>query len=118
MNKFFILFFISFIFFINSSMSEEELELKNPFEDVLPKDKDLIIDSPHSGEEEVFPPDIYVEGVLWGTDKPCAIINGKVYKKGDYILSREIQLLDIDKNIVFIWYKGKIFKFGVKKGGG
>ena len=48
-----------------------------------------------------------VTGIIWGTDLPLAIINGKVYKVGDEILGAKI--LGIDKKGVLLDYKGETY---------
>jgi hypothetical protein len=48
-----------------------------------------------------------VTGIIWGTDLPLAIINGKVYKVGDEILGAKI--LGIDKRGVLLDYKGETY---------
>jgi len=103
-----LLFFILSSFLFNVFSQEE---FKSPFDEVVPKES---VSKKESSEDVILPPNLSVEGILWGTDTPCAIIEGKVYKVGDS-LDSETKLINIEKNIVFIQHKGKVFKFYVSK---
>lgn len=50
-------------------------------------------------------PDLKVQGVLWGSKMPQAIINNKVVKIGDIIGTAQVS--NIDKEGVSIIYEGK-----------
>jgi hypothetical protein len=62
---------------------------------------------------EAKPLKLSIEGVLWGTDKPSAIINGQVYKIGDTLKDMDVKIYDIQKNKVLIVYEGRLQGFGV-----
>jgi hypothetical protein len=46
-----------------------------------------------------------VQGVIWGTELPQAIINNKVVKVGDTI--EEVRILDIQKGGITVFYKSR-----------
>lgn len=48
-----------------------------------------------------------ITGIIWDTDLPLAIINGKVYKVGDEILGAKI--LGIDRRGVLLDYEGETY---------
>ena len=50
---------------------------------------------------------LQVKGVIWGSDRPLAIINNKVYKVGDSILGAKI--VEINKRGILLDYKGKVY---------
>ena len=87
---------------------------RDPFENLLPKE--AVPDAPETQEAIVLPP-TEIQGVLWGTQTPRVIINEDVYKIGDSIPYPETEgvLFKIEKNIVYIMYRGKLFKRGVTK---
>ncbi|MDD5246320.1 MAG: hypothetical protein PHS09_02875 [Candidatus Omnitrophica bacterium] len=51
------------------------------------------------------PPPLTVQGVIWGTSLPQAIISGKVVKIGDTI--EKARIIDITKEGVTIFYEGQ-----------
>ncbi|MCF7874149.1 MAG: hypothetical protein K9L84_05100 [Candidatus Omnitrophica bacterium] len=91
-------------------------EHKNPFESGLPQEESREVEEAglfQDREEEIvnLPGEIVIEGVLWGSDKPQAIINGEVYSKGDSLKNnRSVSIFNIKNNIVFLSYQDKIFK--------
>jgi hypothetical protein len=56
----------------------------------------------------IRPPDLTLQGVIWNTYQPLAIINNQVVKIGDVIA--EATVVDIDKTGIIIKYKAKKFK--------
>lgn len=62
-------------------------------------------------EEEITLPPLVVSGVIWGGNIPQAIINGKILKEGDSI--EGVEILEIKKEGVIIFYKGKEFPISV-----
>ena len=52
-------------------------------------------------------PEFSVQGMVWNSDMPQAIINGQVYRVGDKI--EEAQIIDIDKEGVRLLQRGKIY---------
>ncbi len=91
---------------------------KDPFEPLIKEEtdekgrstKETIIEEPKE-----LPASMVVEGVLWGTDKPLAIINGEVYKVGDTIKGVGARIFKIEDNSVYIGYGEKIYKMKVEK---
>lgn len=55
--------------------------------------------------EEVILPMLNIQGLIWNTDTPQAIINGKVVKIGDTV--EEVKIIDIEKAGLTIVYQGK-----------
>lgn len=107
-QKYFLFLFIIIPFFVYSQ------EYRDPFVSLLPKEEPKKTKEKKEVKEEyISPPEITVEGVLWGTDKPEAIIDGKVYVVGDY-LDKETKIYKIEKNEVYILHKGKVFKMTTK----
>ncbi len=108
-----LLFFLPFLLYAQGE------DFRDPFENVLPLEEikqDRF--STDESKEEIKPPSILVEGVLWGTDMPQVIIDGEVYKVGDRLRDIiEVQIFEIEKNKVLIRYRGKIFQFTVQKKG-
>jgi type II secretory pathway component PulC len=66
-------------------------------------------------QEELLPPEIHIEGILWGTQKPLAIIDGEVYGVGDRLKGIDATVFKIEKNSVYILYNEKLFKMGTSK---
>ncbi len=91
---------------------------RDPFESILPKEEiDEDIDRPRRiVEEEIRLPELVaVQGVLWGTLNPQAVIGGKVYSVGDKIEGVDAVIVRIQENVVFISYAGRIFRETVRK---
>jgi type II secretory pathway component PulC len=63
----------------------------------------------------VGPPQISIEGVLWDSDTPGAIIDGDVYKVGDALKRLDAKVYKIEKNKVFIFYSGTLFEMNITK---
>ncbi|MFH0731409.1 MAG: hypothetical protein V2A72_00615 [Candidatus Omnitrophota bacterium] len=59
----------------------------------------------------VEPPKISISGLVWNSDRPQVIANGKVFSVGDQI--EGAKLLSVDKNGITVEYKG--IEFFVKK---
>lgn len=90
---------------------------KDPFESYLPKETETgRLFSPKKNEE-VGPPPITIEGVLWGSNKPMAIIDGEVYGVGDTLLTVEAKVFKIKDNTVFISYGERIYEMNIKTKG-
>ena len=56
-----------------------------------------------------------IEGVLWGSDTPQAIIEGEVYKVGDSLKGIDARIIRIDRNIVFITYGDRVYERTITK---
>lgn len=87
---------------------------RNPFESLLPKEEGK--GAAGLSEEIVEPLQIAVQGVLWGSQMPQAIIDGDVYRVGDKLKSLEdAAIFRITDNVVFIMHGDKIHKMTVTK---
>jgi hypothetical protein len=111
------IFFVVFgLFCLNAFALEED-----PFAPMLPKP---IAKAPvEAGQatvtplvpEVIIPPSFTVAGVLWGTDKPMAIIDNKVYGVGAMIGDSGAKIHAIEKNVVTIIYKMQTFDLTTSK---
>lgn len=92
-------------------------EMRNPFKDWFPK----IEIKPEANEtiqyfepEKIFDASIYnVEGIIWGSYKPKAIINNQIYNIGDKLGEAEIK--KIDKEGVTLFFENKEYVINTKK---
>ena len=67
--------FILILFLLIASVYSQE-GYKDPFEPVLPEEREETEEVDGVSEEtKALPPEVVVEGVLWGTGSPQAIIN-------------------------------------------
>ncbi|MFH1519311.1 MAG: hypothetical protein ABIE75_01905 [Candidatus Omnitrophota bacterium] len=110
--------FIMTFFFLKLTYSQDKY--KDPFEPLLPQSKkveEVKTEEIDQEAEKTLPP-IVLQGVLWGSDTPQAIIDGEVYKIGDKLQDLDAKLFKIDKNIVFISYGEKIHEIKIKTKGG
>lgn len=82
----------------------------DPFDSLLPSTS---TGTEKPKEKIVEPPAINIEGALWGSDMPQAIIDGEVYKVGDTLKSVDAKIYKIEKNKVFIFYEGRLFEMKV-----
>jgi hypothetical protein len=60
-----------------------------------------------AGEKALELKNFHLTGIVWGTNRSQAIINGKVVEVGDSIL--EAKVMKIDKKGVVLNYKGKLY---------
>jgi len=63
-------------------------------------------------EEEIIPPDLIIQGLIWNTDFPQAIVNNTIVTVGDII--DEAEILDINREGIMIKYKEKEFPIKVQ----
>jgi len=85
-------------------------DLRDPFSSYLRK-KNASEDGTQTLKEEIVtPPQLNVEGVIWGDILNQAIINNKVVRIGDTI--EECTITGIDKGGVTISFKKHTFKIG------
>lgn len=98
---------------ISVAHAQEKIK-DDPFESALPQRQEA---QPGAGEHTtaIAPPSISIEGVLWGTSIPQAIINGDVYKVGDTLKDLDAKIYKIEKNRIFIFYGGKLFEMNISK---
>jgi len=111
-----LLFVVFGIFCFNAFAFEED-----PFIPMLPKPiaqqpvATTQTAAPGSVPAVVTPPALTVAGVLWGTDNPMAIINGKVYGVGSMIGDSGAKVHRIEKNVVTIIYQMQKFDLTTEK---
>ncbi|MBD3246600.1 MAG: hypothetical protein GF333_06260 [Candidatus Omnitrophica bacterium] len=88
---------------------------RDPFKSLLPEEPGGPQGEPEP--ETIVLPSIPVQGILWGTDTPRALINDDVYAVGEtvYYNDAEATVFKIEENNVFFMYRGKLFKRGVTK---
>ena len=110
---------ICLFFLISGIVYSQDTEERDPFGDIFSK---LIVDEVIVEElndineiPEVPLPEFEIQGVLWGTDKPQTIIEGKVYNIGDKIEEFDLKILKIEDNNVFFLYGEKVYEQKVKK---
>lgn len=103
---------IGFSVFLNLLSGYSAAETKgDPFDSLLP-----VKEGPKNpdGKPKVSqPPAISIEGALWDSDMPQAIIDGDVYKVGDTLKSIDAKIYKIEKNRVFIFYEGMLYEMKV-----
>lgn len=63
--------------------------------------------APVDAKEEIANLTFSLEGLIWESDRPQAIINGKIVEPGADVQGAEV--LDIDKKGVKMRYKGQVF---------
>lgn len=106
------------IFLLQSNLYSQEDNYRDPFKPLAVKDKPQGPKGPEEPEVVVENPldTKTIEGIVWDTDMPQAIIDGDVYRVGDILKDTEAKILEIDKGVISVLYKGVIFdKFMEKK---
>jgi hypothetical protein len=86
---------------VNKELKYFGVNYRDPFLSFIPEEKK------ESRVEKVTPPDLKLQGIVWGADRPQAIINNTVLTKGDKILGA--QIIDIEKKGVVFVYKEEQF---------
>jgi type II secretory pathway component PulC len=81
-------------------------DARDPFNSYLPTEENKGGQQQET-EAYVQPPTLTVQGLIWGSNMPQAIINNKVVKIGDIIEGARI--VEIDKEGVEVSYKGRSF---------
>ena len=64
-------------------------------------------------KDEIVAMNLSLEGLVWNSDKPRAIINGQIVKVGQKVVEAEV--LDIKKDGVKMRYKGMDFYLRLRK---
>jgi len=83
---------------------------RDPFTPMFPAKEakeGSLTQGPFLKEEVIQPPTLIVQGLVWGTNLPQAIVENKVVRIGDHI--KEAEVVRIDKEGIMISYKGKTF---------
>ena len=50
-------------------------------------------------------PELTIEGIIWNSDMPQAIVNGKIVRIGDIV--KDVEIIDIERNGVVVGYNGE-----------
>ena len=92
----------------------------NPFQPKLPQVLEEFIEPDVTYDEEDYyvEPDfssIIVEGVIWGTDMPQAIINGDTYKIGDTLDEVESTIIEINRRGIVVKHLGRRYEIEVRR---
>lgn len=102
---------------IRSRLHYRGADLRDPFMDYLPKEKEIKIskvqeekEKKERKSEEILTTlsSFSVQGIAWGGKLPQAIIDGTVVKIGDII--KEAEVIDIDKEGVTLIYNDRRYK--------
>lgn len=88
-------------------------DYESPFKSCLPG-KEETDEQPLPEEEAWSAPSFTVQGVVWGGAFPQAIIDENVVKVGDKI--KEAEVLEINKDKIKLFYKGKAFFLNINDG--
>lgn len=97
---------INLVIFILTGYLYAETVTKDPFIPQLPAKKPpKQIEPP---PKEIPKPMLSIQGLVWQTSMPQAIVNNKVVKMGDS-LTDEIKILDVSRDGISIEYQGATF---------
>lgn len=92
----------------------QDKETRDPFEDIFPKHIVEEMKTEEFNNINEMPdktlPEFDIQGVLWGTDNPQTIIEGKVYNIGDKIENMDLKILKIEDNNVIFLYGEKVYE--------
>jgi hypothetical protein len=106
MKQIILLTILTTLIFSSFSFSEEVLYTGSKYKD--PFFPPMKLDTKPATKRALFNlPNLTLEGVVWGTDKPMAIINGIVCGVGDTV--KEARIIAINQNGVLLNFKGKSF---------
>ena len=88
---------------------------RDPFESILPKEDLRLKKEETLAKTQISAPKLKVEGILWGSSRPQAIINGNVYEVGEAVRGMpQTTIHKIEKGMVIIIYEGVVFQYGTK----
>jgi collagenase-like PrtC family protease len=89
------------------TVKDEEFPFKSPFDETMEEEV--------SGDNILLPA-MQIQGMIWKSSRPQAIINNKLYDVKDIInvAGEEIEVKDINKDGVHLMYKYKEFIVGPK----
>ena len=85
-------------------------DFRDPFKSYIPSEKEkvgLTVGNIEVIEKEVVLPQFEVQGVVWGTSLPMAIIDGQILSIGDKI--REAKIVEITRDYIALIYEDKRF---------
>lgn len=87
---------------------------RDPFAESYPKkktEKEVAAEKGENAEDVKKLPDFIVQGVIWGSSTPQAIINGSVVQLNDTI--EEAKVVNIGREGVTVLFYGKEYKISV-----
>ncbi|MBM3248931.1 MAG: hypothetical protein FJZ10_05905 [Candidatus Omnitrophica bacterium] len=80
---------------------------RDPFIPVIKKEEAVSQQGgPETGAIEVAPPEFDVKGMIWNTDSPQAIIDGKILRLGDEV--KDAKIIEISKEGVKLLFRGRV----------
>lgn len=93
---------------------------RDPFEDYISeKPRDDVVQKQDQAltqkEEVVVLPGLTVQGLIWGGNRPCAIINNKVIEQGGET-AEGVEITNITRQGIEVNYKGKKFNLSSPAG--
>jgi hypothetical protein len=90
------------------TVKDEEFPFKSPFDETMEEEV--------SGGDNILLPAMQIQGMIWKSSRPQAIINNKVYDVKDVIsvTGGEVEVKSVDKDGIHLIYKGKEFIVGPK----
>jgi len=112
------LFANNFVIFAQDKEADEQVGMSNitsynadgyrdPFMPQIKKEEKKKESDNSFANREVVIPDFVIQGMVWSSDNPQAIIDGQVLRIGDEI--KEAKILSISKEGVKFLFRGKIF---------
>ncbi|MCP4652075.1 MAG: hypothetical protein GY858_01660 [Candidatus Omnitrophica bacterium] len=96
------------------------IDIEDPFCPMLPEekmeqDRTQVTEVEKERQEDVVePPLIELQGVLWGTELPLALIEGEIYNVGDSVIGTNAKIHKIENNDVLILFEGELFRINIK----
>ena len=116
-------FFKEYVYAADLALTQESVDegnelvgviTKDPFRPLYPrkeaevkKEELTLVRGGEVRPEPVAPPELSVQGMVWGKVQPQAIIDNRVMTVGDTI--KDAKIVDISKEGVRVLYKGDIF---------
>jgi len=112
--------------FLGAPAAFGQEDLRDPFDSLLPATLPAPagpMSLPPSGITVLPPPvsqdkgpQLQVQGVLWGTNKPQVLIEGNIYGVGDDIKGMDAKIYAIKNNKISVVYQGRLYQdIGVVK---
>lgn len=91
---------------IRTPVEYKAQDLRDPFQENIEEEPAQVEEQKiEEGKTTQPPPSLVVQGLIWGSDLPQAIINSNVVKIGDTV--EGAQIINIDKNGVTILFDGQ-----------
>jgi hypothetical protein len=84
------------------TVEDEEFPFKSPFDEIIEEEV---------SENDILLPAIQIQGMIWKSSRPQAIINNEIYDVKDIIsvAEGEVEVKSIDKDGIHLIYKGTEF---------